>query len=236
MTAFYPALQVLHLTSGGAEISLRATEFIFIPLSFLTAVAIVQYWPVRLLNWKQPALISTALLILLMGGIILGESTPPNFMPGPYQPSADGRSVDPEGIQAALWTHTYLGPDNRMYTDRINQLLMGVYGGQYLVTKIGDNIDITDVMFANRVTVYEIGLLKKGNVHYIEADLRLSQGLPVDGFYYETGEPGSNAETKPINPALLTKFDTVPQINRLFDSGNIAIYDTGGLINAPQIP
>jgi hypothetical protein len=40
----------------------------------------------------------------------------------------------------------------------------------------------------------------------------------------------------PISRAVLTKFDTATGINRLFDSGNIAIYDTGGLINAPQIP
>ena len=33
----------------------------------------------------------------------------------------------------------------------------------------------------------------------------------------------------------LTKFDMVPQINRVFDSGNIVIYDTGGLIK-PQVP
>jgi hypothetical protein len=236
---FYPVLQVLRLTTSGAEISDRTSAFIFIAFGFLGAVAIVQYWPVRFLNWKHSAVISAALLVLFMGGIILGEGIPPTFMPGSYLASADLRSIDAEGIQASLWADTYLGPNNRMYTDRINQLLMSVYGDQYMVTKIGDNIDVTDVIFDTTFGNYETSLLQKGNVHYLAIDLRLSTQYAQDGFYYEQGEPvpvDAKGNPIPIPRICLTKFDGVPQINRLFDSGNMAIYDTGGLINAPQIP
>ncbi len=233
---FYPVLQVLRLTTSGAEASDRASAFVFIAISFLRAVAIVQFWPVRFFTWRQPALISAIVLLLFMGGIILGEGIPPSFMPGPYVVSADGRSVEPEGINAALWALKYLGPDNRIYTDRVNQLLMSVYGNQYIVTQIGDNIDETDVFFDNSIGSYETSLLQRGQVHYLVVDMRLSQGLPVDGYYFEQGEPVIGDGSKPMPATLLTKFDTVPQINRLFDSGNIAIYDTGGLINAPQKP
>ena len=239
IAVFYPVLQVLRLTTSGAEISDRTSPFIFIAIAFLGAVAIVQFWPVRSLNWKHSAIISTVLLILFMGGIILGEGIPPAFMPGTYEASADARSIDPEGIQAALWANLYLGQNNRMYTDRVNQLLMGVYGDQYLVTQIGDNVDITDVIFDANFSKYDVQLLQKGQVHYLSIDMRLSTLFPQDGFYYEQGEPlpiDAKGDQTPINPVCLTKFDGVPQINRLFDSGNIAIYDTGGLINAPQIP
>jgi hypothetical protein len=232
----YPVLQVLRLTTSGAELSDRASAFIFIALSFLAAVAIVQFWPVRLLKWKQSIVISATILVLFMGGIILGSGIPPSFMPGPYEVSASARSIEPEGIQAALWARQHLGPNNRMYTDRINQLLMSAYGGQDLITKLGGNVDVTDVFFSSVVSTYEIGLLQKGQIHYLVVDMRLSQGLPQDGFYFEAGEPNANAEIKPMNPQYLTKFDTVPQINRLFDSGDIAIYDTGGLINTPKKP
>ncbi|HEY3992972.1 MAG TPA: zinc ribbon domain-containing protein [Ktedonobacteraceae bacterium] len=236
IVVFYPALQVLRLTSSGAEASDRASAFVFIAISFLAAVAIVQFWPIRLLKWKQSIVISAALVVLFMGGIILGDGLPPNFMPGPYEVSADARSIDPEGIEAALWSYEYLGPNNRMYADRDNQLLLSVYGEQYLVTKLGDKIDVTDVYFSPAVGSYEISLLQKGQIHYLLVDMRLSKGLPQDGYYFEAGEPNANAETAPLNPAYLTKFATVPGINRLFDSGNIAIYDTGGLINAPKKP
>jgi hypothetical protein len=225
---FYPVLQVLRLTTSGAEASDRASAFIFIALSFLIAVAIVQYWPVRLLNWKQPTLISAAILVLFMGGIILGEGIPSTFLPGPYQVSADGRTVDPQSIQAALWALKYLGPSNRIYTDRDNQLTMSVYGDQYLVTKIGDNVNATDIFFD---TTIDSSLMQQGQIHYLVIDMRLDSGPPQNGYYIEAGE-----QAIPLTAALLGKFDTVPKINRLFDNGSIAIYDTGELINAPQKP
>ena len=233
ITVSYPLLQVLRLTTSGAELSDRTSAFVFLAIGFLAAVAIVQFWPVRLLNWKQSMVISTVIVVLFMGGIILGDGIPPNFMPGPYEVSADARSIEPEGIQAALWAQQHLGPNNRMYTDRINQLLMSTYGEQYLVTKIGGNVDVTDVFFSSVVGNYEMSLLQKGQIHYLVVDMRLSKGLPQDGYYFEAGEPGANAETAPLNPLYLTKFDTVPRVNRLFDSGDIAIYDTGGLLSQP---
>jgi hypothetical protein len=68
--------------------------------------------------------------------------------------------------------------------------------------------------------------------------MRLTTQLPQDGFYYEQGEPQPvvNNQLVPISTLVLAKFNGVPKINRLFDSGNMVIYDTGGLINAPQIP
>lgn len=232
----YPVLQILRFTSGGAEASSRSSAFVFIPVGLLLAIAIVQFWPVRSLNWRKTAMLSVAMLVLFMGGIVLGESAPASFLPGPYQAGADGRSIDPEGIQAALWTRQYLGPDNYMYSDRIGQLLLGVYGDQQLVTQLGSHIEEVEVIFDPQVTSYEISLLQKGRIHYLAIDMRMSQQLPQNGYYIEQGEPGTGSYTKPLDPALLTKFDTVPQINRLFDSGNIAIYDTGVLIHAPQKP
>jgi hypothetical protein len=233
---FYPVLQVLRLTTSGAEASDRASAFVFLAISFLAAVAIVQFWPVRLLNWKQPAVLSATILMLFMGGIILGEGIPPAFLPGPYQVSADGRSIDAIGIQAALWANANLGPNNRIYTDRINQLLMSAYGDQYLVTQIGDNIDETDVFFDQTWGPNDVRDLQRGRVHYLVVDLRLHTGPPQDGFFFEQGESSTRADTNGMRLQLLTKFDSIPNINRIYDNGSIVIYDTGEIINAPQQP
>ncbi len=42
--------------------------------------------------------------------------------------------------------------------------------------------------------------------------------------------------TIPIDQEALTKFRTIPQINRVFDSSDIVIYDVGGIINASEEP
>ncbi len=232
----YPAIQALHLTNSGAEASDRASAFIFIPITCALAIFIVQFWPVRRLSWKHTLLISCTTAVVFLGGIILGAGPSSSILPGPYLVAADARSIEPEGIQTAIWARLYLGPNNRIATDRTNQLLMSTYGDQRLVTPSEDNIDVTDVFFSPSLDAYELSLLQRAQVHYLVVDQRLSQALPSVGYYFEQGEPGSFDRTTPINLKVLTKFDTIPQINRLLDSGDIVIYDTGGLIDAPKKP
>ena len=231
----YLLIQVLRLTDSGAEASDRASAFIFIPLSCVSAILIAQFWSIRWLSRKSTSSVTCAIAVVFLGGVVLGNGSSSSLLPGPYQVSADARSIEPEGIQAALWARSYLGPDNPMATDRVNTLLMGTYGDQHLVTSGGNNIDVTDVFFSTSFDSYETSLLQRAKVRYLVVDLRLSTALPLVGYYFEQGEAGSFERTTPMELEALTKFDMVPQINRVFDSGNIVIYDTGGLIK-PQVP
>ncbi len=113
---------------------------------------------------------------------------------------------------------------------------MSTYGDQRIVTGIADNIDVTPVFFSSNLGSYEASILQKGQIRYLIVDLRLSRALPSVGFYFDPSEPDSFHHTVPINLKALTKFDTMSQVNRVFDSGNIVIYDMGGLINAPEKP
>jgi hypothetical protein len=230
----YPIIQLLHVTNSGAELSDRASAFLFIPVACVLAIFITQFWPMRRLNWMRIALITCAISIVFLGDITLGSGPARSILPGPYLVSSDARSIEPQGIQAAIWVRSYLGPDSRMATDRINQLLMSTYGDQHLVTPTQDNIDVTDVFFSLSLGPYEISLLRRAKVRYLLVDLRLSQALPGVGFYFEEGEPDSFERTTPIDLEALTKFNTVPWINRVFDSGDIVIYDVGGSINASK--
>jgi len=92
---------------------------------------------------------------------------------------------------------------------------------------------VTSVFFSSSLSPDEVSILQHAKIGYLVVDLRLSTALPSIGFYFEPGEPGSFHHTKPIDPKDLTKFNTISQINRVFDSGDIVIYGVGGLINAP---
>jgi hypothetical protein len=233
---FYPISHVFRFTNFGSEIPDRAAAFLFIPLACLLAIFIVQFWPTRWLSRRQTALITCALSVVFMGNVVLGAGPPSSWLPGPYLVGADARSVEPEGIQAALWAYEHLGPDNRIATDRTNQLLMSVYGGQYIVTSLEDKIDVSPVFFSSRLGPDELAILQRARVRYLIVDLRLSTALPSVGVYFEVGEPGSFHHTTPISRQALTKFSAIPQVNRVFDSGDIVIYDVGGLSNAPEKP
>ncbi len=232
----YPIIQLLRVTDSGAELSDRALAFLFIPIACVLAIFITQFWPTRHLNWRRIVLITCAISIVFMGNITLGSGPARSILPGPYLVASDARSIEARGIQSAIWVRSYLGPDNRVATDRINQLLMSTYGDQHLVTASGDNIDVTDVFFSPSLGHYEISLLRRAKVRYLVVDLRLNRALPEVGFYFEQGEPNSFERTTPIDLEALTKFNTIPQINRVFDGGDIVIYDLGGIISAPEKP
>jgi hypothetical protein len=63
-----------------------------------------------------------------------------------------------------------------------------------------------------------------GHVEFVMVDRRLSQGIPASGFYFDKGEPGAGAFTRPISAAVLGKFDGVSGASRVYDNGVQQIY------------
>ena len=112
-----------------------------------------------------------------------------------------------------------------MATDRINQILMGTYGNQQIATSITDKLDLSPVFLSPQLGPKEIALLRQAHVHYLVVDLRLSQSLPLLGFYYEQTEENAFHHSMPVSITALSKFHYLPNVDRIFDSGNIIIYD-----------
>ncbi|GAC1361930.1 MAG: hypothetical protein NVSMB44_16430 [Ktedonobacteraceae bacterium] len=231
----YPLTQAFRFTSFGSEITDRSAAFLFIPIAYTLSLLIVQFWPLRRLRRVHIAWISSTIAILFVSGVILQSGPGLSLLPGPYMVSADNRSIEPEGIQDAIWASKYLGPGNRVATDRINRLLMSTYGKQYVISNLDNNVDTSPLFFSEKIGPNELSLLRLASVHYLIVDTRLSTQTPLEGIYFEEGEPDSYAHAIPISAQALTKFNTTPQTNRVFDSGNIVIYNVGGLMHAQKI-
>jgi hypothetical protein len=225
----YPVSLVMRLTERGAEASNRGAAFLFVAIAFVLASWLVeQPFGLRLGRKWLPIACAWATIIFL-GGVAVGWPPPWARMPGPYLPAADSRSIEREGLAAAEWTRALLGPDNRLIADRTNRLLMGAYGEQRPVTGYADKVQISHIFFATALGPAERQILRAGRVRYLVVDRRLSDGLPSAGVYFERGEVPDNRHTAPIDPAALAKFDSLEGVSRLFDSGNIIIYDLVGL-------
>jgi len=147
------------------------------------------------------------------------------LLPGPYMVVADARSIEPEGIDAAKWSFIYLGSNNRLATDRINQMFMNTYGHQRIVTDANDQVDIAPLFYSEQFDSVDNAILQQGRIHYVIVDTRLSTALPLENTYFENDMPH-----RIIRANALEKF-AAAHINRLFDSGNIIIYGTGALIH-----
>jgi len=166
--------------------------------------------------------------VLFIGGAIIGW---PGWarLPGPYLAAADTRSIERQGLAAAAWARDTLGPDNRLIADRTNRLLMGTFGEQRPVTNYRDQVKVANIFFAPTLGPAEIQLLERGAVRYVVVDRRLSAVLPAAAIYIERGEPNAGQHQQPIDPAALAKFDELAAVSRVFDSGDIIIYDVGRL-------
>jgi hypothetical protein len=222
----YPITQAFRFTTFGTEITDRAAAFLFLPIAYVLTILITHVWPTRKLNKKAVALITGSLAVIFMGDVLIESGPILSAIPGPYHVVADSRSIEPEGIAAATWSFTYLKPGNRIATDRINQMLMSTYGDQRIVTRLNDNVDVSPLFYSAQFDSTDVELLQEGQIRYLVVDLRLSTSLPLEGMYFE-----NDPTTTIISKASLVKFNTISRLNRLFDSGDITIYDAGMFIN-----
>lgn len=231
VSLLYPFTQALRVTGQSANVPDRASPYIFIAVSFALSILITQMWPVRKLKWKKAIVITLLASLVFVGGNMLGAGPGWRLMPSGYLVGDDGNSVTAEGIDDALWALAHLGPNNRFYGDSTNVLLMNAYGEQRIVSLPVDGVDVAPVYYDAQIHSFEIWILRSAQVRYLVVDRRLSTGLPAKGYYFEGyQEPDMNITT-PMNPQVLAKFNKVPQLNRIFDSGNIAIYDTSELLS-----
>ena len=235
----YPLSLALRLTQAGTETSSRASEFVFLGLAFVVAVFFVRVWPLgpawrqSLRRWVGPVFIAGYFAVVFTGGIIVGW--PPYARTvGPFLLSADSRSVTEQGVSAALWAREHLQPYSFVLADTTNGLLMGSYGRQNPQAGSVNGTSVWNVFFSRSLGDVERSVLQTNKVRYVVVDERLSQSLPYNGRYFGRDEPGANRHREPISKEVLAKFNDVAEADRVYDSGNIVIYDFQKLLEAER--
>lgn len=224
----YPATLAMRLTSAAWEVSNRTSEFIFVAVAYVLAYGMAWLWLSRRPGWEWTGAFAVIATIIFLGGTLVGWP-PYGRMPGPYLVSADTRSVELKGISAALWAKDQLPLQYRVAADRINGLLMLSYGQHRTVTNVSDKVNVGWIVMTPQVGPDEINALKRGQIRYLVIDRRLSTALPQVGIYYEEGEPDSDVHKSPPPLSELMKFDGLNNVSRVYDNGDIIIYDVGGL-------
>lgn len=222
----YPLSLPFRLTRAGAEASSRASEFVFAAVAFVLAVGIVELWLSGRGSWARGVVFGCLAAVVFTGSLIVGWP-PWARLPGPYLPGADMRSIEPQGLAAADWVRDFLGPDNRLAVDRTNRLLMGSYGRQRPVTSTVDDVYAAPLFYSTEVRATELGILSRGRIEYVVADHRVTTAPPRVNGYYERGESGI---PHALDEEALQKFDLLPGTDRIFDSGEIRIYDVRWLV------
>ena len=253
----YPATLALRLTGAGWEVANRSASFVFVAVAFVAGVAVagLRRAPVKHLaerqSWTPPRrwsptlpkvthlkimpalswLIGASAIVVLYSGLIAGLA-PYGRMPWPYTPASDSRSVEPQGVATAHWALRQLGPGKSIIADRINAQLLGSYGLQHIVT-VNDGTPPSRVFLSPVFDEQTLKVIRKDRIEYTLVDRRLLNGMGPNGFYYEAWEldvfPNAYSDNALLRPDTLSKFDTTTGVNRVYDSGDISLYDLKAL-------
>jgi len=224
----YPATLLLRFTGGGWEISNRTSEFLFIGIGLLVALTLTDLKLTHWLHTLRKTLAMPALVMIFLGAIVIGWS-PWMRLKWPYLVVADYRSIEPQGMQAAYWAKATLGRYNVMAGDRINNMLMAGLGEQNTIS--GNGFTTAGIFLKARLDKSELDVLRRAQIRYLVVDRRLSTAFPKYGYYFQSWERDVWPYRSPIQQNILEKWDYIDGTQKIFDSGDIRIYDVGVLSN-----
>ena len=246
LAVLYPVTLALRLFQAGTEISSRASEFVFFGVSLMAAITLLRLATrgqasqrnVRKRRRRPPQrrvvglpllLNAVVLVCLLVGGIIVGWA-PYARLPGPFLVEASSRSIKPEGLAAARWAGSALPRRGRVVTNGTNRVLFGSLGGLDPQSGVISGLAVPDLFFAQSFDPTPRAIVLANKIRYIIADVRLTRSPSRTGTYFFRDEPRAYQRSGPLPPETMAKFDFVRRVDRIYDSGNIKIYDTGGLL------
>jgi hypothetical protein len=235
VTLGYPISQAIRVSPSGVTLAGRAPAYLFPEIAFVLGIGVIQFWLADAPSWRRFAMVTSAITVIFVGGWVVGTGPLWNRLPGPYMVSAMERSMTPEGVSAAEWARAYLGPDHRLVGDWTNRLLMATYGDEWPVSAANEKFPDAMVFTSLSFGPYLASILRRQKVPYLLVDRRLSTSLPRNGYYFDDTEPDAFHYTRPLDPLASRKFDGVNGVSRVFDSGNIIIYDVGGLTMVSSI-
>jgi hypothetical protein len=221
--SWYVVVLIRFTVADGSELAGRSETFVFVPVAYVVALAIgyLAGAVVRRQARVVAAAVLVVVLLLLFDGLVNGWPPYWERLPGAYQVAGSERSVEPETVAGARWALAALGPGNRFAADVGSYAVLGGYGDQNPVR------DVAYLYETPTWTALDTSRSAQQALHYVWVDERLSRALPASGQYFPV-DPNAGKYKHPLSPAGLAKFDNLPDLSRIYDSGNVVIYQLPG--------
>jgi len=208
------------ITPSG-EIAYRSWPFLFLGVAAFASRALMAITSRAARRWSiSPGILQFAAVgVLLCGGFIIGDNQAGRFpTTDPVTAAGPGNATD-EVVAAATWLRTVAGENHVLATDVGTSVTFATAGRERIVRwqswipfVTPDPADIAPYLFAN-------------GVEYVVVDRQIAHLPPRYAGYF--GKPAIPAELDPGVPfpsTLLGRFDSVPELERIYDNGRIVIY------------
>lgn len=224
----YLGMLVLRFIPKAWEIGNRASEFLFLGVALMLALAAAAPGGVGRIAPLRP-LVSAAAVVIFAGGMI--TALPPDVrLALPYRITAeDGRVLEPPGAAAAAWARKN-APGSRFGADESNarQLL-----AQGQIAFAGSSPNVSDVIGFATLTPPMVTVLTENRLRYVVMDRRRIRNEKTVGYFFASDRA---ARAGILPRTWYAKFDRQPGVSRVFDSGDLAIYDVSRLRYDPETP
>jgi hypothetical protein len=179
--------------------------------------------------WRVTAV--AAVLVLGISGLTSAIPAAYERLPGRFHPDAFESGVDQQNVAAARWSASALGSGNPMFGDFTASTLWGTLGDQ---DGSRTSIDMRRQFEAPHLSPKLRKAARYLDIRFIVSDARIARLLPVTGSYFAAGtEPGGRPRRAPLPTSSMTKFSRIPGVARVYDNGNVRVYDLWGSSYAP---
>ena len=227
----FPITAASHFDPSVGELGNRAATFLFLPLALSCSLIIMRHprvarSPIGTRNLFRPAMLIALIggtSIIYLGGILLGSSPDWIRLPGPYLPSADFRTQDPETLAAVDWAATHLPAGSTVAADRVPAVLLESEARLWPVNQPQQGFTPSQLYFSATWGPQETAIVKGLHIDYLYVDTRLANSLPMLGYYFAQGE---TAQSTRITVADVSKFAHVQGLTAVYHHGPVTIYDT----------
>ena len=98
--------------------------------------------------------------------------------------------------------------------------LASTYGRQDPVREVGP------LYYADDWGLEEDQFVSDHAIQYLVVDKRLSEQLPEGEAYFEN-DPNAGSITRPLTTTQIAKFDSLTDVDRLYDNGTVRVYRMG---------
>ena len=219
-SAGFFATLLLRLAPAAWETGNRLSEYFFVGLAFIAALAAAWERRPEGLRRLDRAALTAAFGVLIVGGAIAGWPWDLQLA-SPLRVSAEGRTISSPPLALAEWARREI-PEGDRFAATIADARLLLTPGEH-VALAGKTPDIEDILEETGISGWEAPLLREEDVRYIVADRRQIASDATRGYYFST----ASEEEEALPVQVVSKFNQMPGAKRIYSGGDISVYELG---------
>jgi hypothetical protein len=214
--------------SAAWEIGDRAGEFLFIGLAFVVAYAFAVGYE-RLESRRHAPQVTRGSLaavfaVMLTGGVISGWPPWDTQLSQPIRVKADGHVIESEPLALARWANEHLRQERFVAPIAAAYTLLAPGQIRTYGAAAGERDAVDTFLFDPTLSNRQLFYLRNRDIRMVVTDRRRAADDFTRGYFFPLRPlPPRGKLLTPRGP--LRKFRHIPTAGRIFDSGNIVVYD-----------